>query len=275
MYHQRRERDLNGEITTLRTENATLVYNLDKSRFYTARLADNVRSLMEEVVELGKQRDSIMIEKARLLNPGFIKFQQENTKQQSSNDNEPENALAVVGAKSADADEQGNDLDTITERPTSADKELRALVQGYQLSIAQLRIRLSEAEDKLAWQKEAMAKLGKKATKPTNAWGEDNMKALGLPTAPKSKNITNIKSMTDSEIRYEKLLMNGLRENLEIKAFLNSDDTNVTEDGKGFLSLSKLVHVLIRTLGCSLPTRCSTRLFRKMQLEISKSTMLI
>jgi hypothetical protein len=219
-YIHRRERDLMCEISAVKSKLNNANYNNDQAKFYVCRLGDRVKELLVEVVEISKERDVASMEKARLMNPAFIDYQKavnEPLKLVQINRNETElnEMIEIIDI----GDEQASKKETCIEVSNSPEVQLYQLIQHYQTTIAKLRFQLSEADDKLAWQREAMMKF--KNNGPRIAWGEDALKQIGVKTKPE-KIIDKVK-MSNAEIRHEKLLMKGLRENIEIKAKLSQD----------------------------------------------------
>lgn len=228
-YHQRRERDLSCELSNLKKEQSTIRFNIDQARFGYNRLGDRVRDLLVEVSTLTRERDVAVIEKARWMNPSFIDFQHGLQSELQKKIEQRPVAFAKDEIRVIDIGDDSKDDDTIrthsgvtNEEDVGDDKkdpmgpELFSLVQGYQTTIAQLRLSLSEAEDKLAWQREAMNQLSRKG--PTYAWEEKEVRK------PSNKVVQDLHK-TDSEVRHEKLLMRGLRENKEIIEKLSRDDS--------------------------------------------------
>ena len=71
------------------------------------------------------------------------------------------------------------------------------MVQKYVETIAKLRIQLTESEDRLAWQYEAMSQLGKKGNKPRIAWDEQQFVGLDVNTQPTNIGVESVKDSKD------------------------------------------------------------------------------
>lgn len=234
-YIQRRERDLMSEISATKAKLSAASFNLDQTKFYVFRLSDKVKELLIEISEVKKERDAAFIEKSRLMNPQFMNYQNSILRPIIEPKSESQKSEVDAINDKSEPSSQGADVEIIdigdernsikrddSPQTVVADAELYQLIHHYQSIIAKLRYQLSEAEDKLAWQREAMSKIGRK-NGPAIAWGEEQIKDLGVDVKPAMKIKDSINKMSSAEIKHEKLLMKGLRENMEIKAKLNQD----------------------------------------------------
>ena len=201
MIQQRRERDLKCELTVFKAQQNVTQYRLCQAEFYTSRLVDRVKEMLGEIATLSKERDVIRIEKARLLMP----------------------------------------IDDLLKAEVSheEDTELYKTVQGYQTTIAQLRMSLSEAEDKILWQREAMTKLGSKPA-PT-AELASTLSKLGVAVKPVSKLLRQLKTSSSAEIVHEKLLMRGIRENHDIMASLDPEFGSSNDLNRGTINVIRCI----------------------------------
>ena len=235
-YHQRREKDLLCEIQELKAKQVTMQFNLDQARFVANRLSDRVKGLLQEVTDIARERDQIKIEKARLLNPAYIEFR----KTVESTEKQPPKEQGQAD-DAGDIDDESKNENERT-RVQTPNREFNQIIQGLQHTIAQLRLQLSETEDKLMWQKEAMSKLGRKGAKPV-AWSEQTIAELGVSTSAGPK-LDGVKTQT-SEQAHEQLLMRAMRENIELREALDAEDSSLLEDPKALLNLgSKVVFLM-------------------------------
>lgn len=223
LYHQRRERDQSSEIELLKSKLACQEFLMDQYQFTCFRLRDRVRLLMNENGELITQRDTCLADKCKLLKEhincanllNFIQADDEiklegtefhTKKKRKSRESSPDNFKE--GKRSSSPSFHGEE---------TADN-IGLLIKKYVETIAKLRIQLSESEDRLAWQYEAMSQLGKKGAKPRVAWDEQQLAGLDINTNPTNNLVEGVKDTKNqnSLVRQRKIL-EAIRENIEIR----------------------------------------------------------
>jgi hypothetical protein len=92
------------------------------------------------------------------------------------------------------------------------------MITKYVKTIGQLRVQLSQCEDKLAWQYEAMAKLGKKGAKPRAIWNESQLLQLGVNPIPSIASLDIAKEREVPDIKGQRKVLEAIRENIELRA---------------------------------------------------------
>lgn len=213
-FHQRRERDQLAEIERLKAENANNSFQLDQFHFLSIRLAKQVRQLMEENAKIAIQRDSAVAEKCLMLDPK-TRFGQSEKKVKTSREPSPASQ----------------------KRGRQDENDVHPIIKGYIHSISQLRLQLADCEDKLAWQYEAMSKLGQKGSKANLAWSLQSLKDLNISTSPTQKRIEQI-ATTDGhsgEISGERNLLEAIRENIELNEATKRNDYSLISGSNSFI----------------------------------------
>jgi hypothetical protein len=218
-YHQRRERDQLAEIENLKSRLQTQTFQLDKYHFLVIRLLKKVHQLTEENSNLAIQRDTAIADKCYLLsdiaknrklpNLDEILLEVPKKKQRRSRENSVE--IDPFGKRSRSPSLHENNVND----PTLT--ETRNMVKKYMKTIAQLRLQLSQCEDKLAWQYEAMSKLGKKGNRPRVAWSESNLTDLGINPIPGFSGIDIVKEKEEPNIKGQRKVLEAIRENIELR----------------------------------------------------------
>ena len=194
-YYQRRERDLMSEIAALKLKLSTITFQKDQFQFLSCRLEDRVRKMMEENSELLKERDIAVSEKCSLLNLGNLDSKRRR--------------LSDVG--------QGLVKRSRSPSPELTNRnEINGIIGDHLKTIRNLRLQLSNAEDKLAWQQEAMCKLSQKSTKPRLGWDEFAFAELGVGTTPELSVFERIKNENKPSFSRQKQILEAMRENIEL-----------------------------------------------------------
>ncbi|KAJ3314884.1 Kinesin-like protein kif21b [Boothiomyces sp. JEL0838] len=221
-YRQRRERDFLSEIDTLKVNSANNLFQLEKFQFLAARLTDKVKQLAKENLELTMDRDLAVAEKCKALNQNKLsripvvgekvisETTEEHNKWYEENDDAPKKKLR-----------RSRDPSPVASKVPD---EYTHLIQEYTSAIAKLKYQLSECEDRLAWQNEAMSKLSNKSVKPKQAWSENDIAAFNIPKKPVFSRVNQIEgdSKEYSDFSREREVMKALRENIEFRDAVNN-----------------------------------------------------
>jgi hypothetical protein len=223
-YHLRRERDQLAEIDALKSKLSNQEFQCDQFQFIALRLRDRIKQLMQENVDLAAGRDVAIADKCRWLNAhaGCKHFQQLN----SDDNDDIGNIIEAIPSKKMrrSRDSSPSESGKRSRSPSLHSKSLEKseniglMIQKYVETIAKLRLQLSESEDRLAWQYEAMSKLGRRNTKQRSAWNEHSLDGIELNTNPTDTKIENLKQDKVYPVfdRQRKILQ-AIRENIELK----------------------------------------------------------
>ena len=193
-YYQRRERDLMSEIAALKLKLSAITFRKDQFQFLSCRLEDRVRKLIEENSELLKERDIAVSEKCSLLN------------------------LGSLDSKRLRLSDIGQGLVKRSRSPSPDVQNRNEIIGNHLKTIRNLRLQLSNSEDKLAWQQEAMCKLSQKSTQPRLGWDEFAFAELGVDTTPELSVFERIKNENKPSFSRQKQILEAMRENIELKA---------------------------------------------------------
>lgn len=246
-FHQRRERDLLAEIDRLKADTTNQSFQLDRFHFLSIRLAKQLRQLMEENARIAIERDVAIAHKCRALNPshGFktdfkLSSNYSSTvaekKQKVSRETSPQTS-APGTPKRSHADSESDQMG-----------DAHPIIKGYIQTISHLRLQLADCEDKLAWQYEAMSKLGQKGSKTNLSWSLESMKNLNIATSPTQKRLDDVKTEGDrSEALGERKLLEAIRENIQLSEATKRGDytllsSKFSKELHGELSQPSLLH---------------------------------
>jgi hypothetical protein len=235
-YHQRRERDQLAEIENLKSQLNSQSFQIDKYQFSTWRLMKKVEQLMEENAQLAIQRDTAIADKCHLLaeiaRNGIGSNIQELIGIDQLNQGAPDSKRQRRSRENSEEVDQGSKR---SRSPSATDskpfnealQETRTMITKYVRTIGQLRVQLSQCEDKLAWQYEAMAKLGKKGTKPRALWSDSQLLQLGVNPIPSMASLEIAKDKEVPDIKGQRKVLEAIRENIELRA--GKENTTVVD----------------------------------------------
>ena len=210
VYHQRRERDHLSEIECLKAKLSTAIFQKDQFQYLSSRLEGRVRNLLEENMEVAKERDVMLAEKCEL--------------------------LKLVGMDNAKRLRHGDPLGlpkrarSPTQNAENID-EVKQMLGGYIKTIRKLRSQLNEAEDKLAWQHEAMSKLSNRSNSSTSLeWSSFQFDQLGVQPNPVLSVLDNLKA-NDSKPAFsrQRKILEAMRENIDLKNMDPSMQVDVSQ----------------------------------------------
>ncbi|KAJ3306149.1 Kinesin-like protein kif21b [Kappamyces sp. JEL0829] len=209
-YHQRRERDQLAEIERLKADNTNQSFQLDRFHFLAIRLSKQVKQLMMQNAALTQERDIAVAEKCKILNPsaGFV----------SSASGQADEGTRAEKKQRRSREASPDDMGGTPKRGrTPVDDKVHPIIRNYVQTIALLRLQLADCEDKLAWQYEAMSKLGQKGSKANLAWSIQSLKDLNIATSPTARRVDDCKaSELRTEATGERKLLEAIRENIEL-----------------------------------------------------------
>lgn len=235
-YHQRRERDHLAEVEKFKSESSNNSFQLDRFHFLCVRLAKQVRTLMDETTKLTIDRDQAIAAKCEYLNA--------NAGSGIGFGNDGKLALAVSfppEKKQRTSREQSPEPSDTPKRSRSPAPKanVNPIIRQYVTTISQLRLQLADCEDKLAWQYEAMSKLGQKGTKSNLAWSIQSLRDLDISTEVTTKRQDELRlDNARPGLEGERSIMNAIRENIELSTKRNE----YASEDHGFhryISLSK------------------------------------
>jgi hypothetical protein len=202
-YLQRRDRDQIAEIGKLKQERVNQSFSVDRYHFLAHRLEKKVKTLMDENAQLRIERDMAIAEKCKILHPGLSFTKNPITKSTT-------------------------DLDIDTLATPTSEENLHPMIRNYVTTISQLRLALSDCEDKLSWQYEAMSKLGQK-NKSDLAWSFSK----DLEGEPTSKRVEELKDDGLGEAKGERKLLDAIRENIQLNQATKRNDYSLLSGGLG------------------------------------------
>ncbi|KAJ3194566.1 Kinesin-like protein kif21b, partial [Irineochytrium annulatum] len=191
--HMQGERDLSMKLEAARGELRVSEFENDRLSFTCARLAERGREMAEELASTVTERDAALVELARW-----------RSGRRSFGDKQAEEGLP----------------DT---RPPAAPVEPN-VIADYQNTISDLRLRLSEAEDRLAWYHEMVSELenGKRRTRPPKFVSSDS--TLQRPNNQKDRVLSSVGE--EPEVAHERRLLKALKNDPELGKVLSSQEEN-------------------------------------------------
>jgi hypothetical protein len=205
-----REKDLMREVQTKNNEVEAAKIEHDRLVFVCNRLAERNNALTGEVMEALSERDEAILSKC----------------------------VSMATVQSYDL--KHTVTEELTEVPANAPSKImadsniqtiRALLRGYNISIRELRIRLSEAQDQVGWCTDFFSRMGKGTMHATLS--PDALQKMLLPT---NTRIESLKKDGGDDFSHEKEFIQAVRENPQLREFLEKDDTGPS-DGVVELSL--------------------------------------
>ncbi|KAJ3007560.1 Kinesin-like protein kif21b [Thoreauomyces humboldtii] len=264
-----RERDLESEVDDLRRERDATRFENERLKFRCFRLQDRCRQLGRDLTDAIVRRDEVVVAYSQTLVPGRkrkggptrsddgtgIKVRkvcevtsrrtsrttqdvQQNKDETKLTGNEAMEGDDEVISNSRDGSEEEEDERTISRRQVAA----HPIIQSYARSIADLQFRLSEAEDKVTWYNDVVARLGGKGRNGKSAfsapsrggvdggglWTEDEIGSdaadmaadveLGIPSYPISQQLAEVEAAEEpadfAEAAGEKRVMEAIANGL-------------------------------------------------------------
>ncbi|KAI8901006.1 P-loop containing nucleoside triphosphate hydrolase protein [Globomyces pollinis-pini] len=253
-FRERRERDQNSEIEELKLKLAASTFQMERFQFHSFRLLERVQSQAQQILELTTERDTAIAEKCQILHtyasdPNALPHLDVNTsgktainsKEVWTTDLTDETPMVELPFKKKLKTSNGcspvssgtNTPETgkrsrspvLADTPPTENKVISKMIREYQSTITNLQIQLAECEDKLAWQHEAMAKLGRNGGKSNFAWTENKLDEFNIPHNPMLKQIKIISSENlnnTNDVHREKEVMRALRENIELQEAISN-----------------------------------------------------
>ena len=223
-YHQRRERDLLANIDAIKAESSNSVFQLDRFHFLSIRLAKQVKKLMEDVTKVSIERDQAVAEKCRILKKYakdiVLEVRPVLVSDGDAVDIQDLEVTSPPGKKLKGGGIGESHTPKRARSPDGSNSDITPMIRHYLSTIAQLRVQLSECEDKLAWQYEAMSKLGQKTSSQAFEWPIAIVKDLNVSTDPSSSRINKIRDLADTSerpiVEGERKLMEAIKENIQL-----------------------------------------------------------
>ncbi|KAI8914849.1 P-loop containing nucleoside triphosphate hydrolase protein [Powellomyces hirtus] len=235
-----RERDLENEVDEMRREREAIRFENDRLKFRCFRLQDRCRDLGKELTDAVVRRDEVIIAYGQTLAPGKKRkgARQENDGgikvRKVWEEADTSRREAVRSNDEIYSDVENDDDDTLvaregydllkeTEEQTASRRQITAhpIIQSYARTISDLTFRLSEAEDKITWYNDVVARLGGKGRNNKNAfsapsrggdgglWTEDEIGneankdlvvdvELGIPSKPLLPQLVEVEAAEDA-----------------------------------------------------------------------------
>ena len=204
-----RERELVRELDDAKREIEIGKIEHDRLVFLSNRLAERNDELSQEIKAALLERDEAIVDKCKALNNSGSSIVNES---------------AVM--KNSDSEFDLDAMETDILLPSNENfKEIRLILKGYTNSNSELRARLVEAQDQIAWCADFFAGIGKTGSAKTLS--HDAIRKLFLPT---HKRVSTIQSELKDDSYHENKLMTALRDNPKLKKLLEVNEKEEFED---------------------------------------------
>ncbi|KNC96556.1 uncharacterized protein SPPG_08143 [Spizellomyces punctatus DAOM BR117] len=274
-----RERELDAEMDRTKRERDAIRFENERLKFRCFRLQDRCRELGRELADTIVQRDRAVVERSRMFLPGNKSMKRKGRDMEEENggvklrkvwgeakgeivrspstESFPERSFEVGSDEPDDTSKLIPENDPLSPEATpnlaendsqtlqsAYKKQLTAhpIIQSYVRTISDLRFRLSEAEDKLTWYNDVVAKLGGKSKGGRNAFTAPNRGGdgrlfsaeeigadaeadaeLGIPCRPLQRQVKEVcreEEETLDEGGQERRLMKALQDNPDVDEML-------------------------------------------------------
>lgn len=193
-----REKDLMREVQVKNHEVEAAKIEHDRLVFVCNRLAERNNSLTGEVMQALIERDEAILSKCKAISTTWSPVSKHAVTEEPSK-------------VSADAPRQIFSESNI--------QTVKSLLRGYNLSIRELRTRLSEAQDQVGWCTDFFSRMGKGAMQA--ALSPEALKKMLLPT---NARIESLRNDDGEDFLHEKEYIQAVRENPQLHDFLAKDD---------------------------------------------------
>ncbi|KAJ3098223.1 hypothetical protein HDU96_000096, partial [Phlyctochytrium bullatum] len=217
--HMQTERDLNTKLDSAKSDLRVAKFDLERLGFRCNRLAERNRDLNDELSTTTAERDAAVIELQKWRSGRLTLASVTSPSSTAGTAAAAEGGHFFAGPLSPDRPSPPSSVPSSPQQAGSnlaANAEI-AMVASYNRTISELRLQLSEAEDRLAWYNEVMAELEGKQ-RPSSA-----QRALRLHFDPaldkvenRSFNLVRSSKGVDSEVAHESRLVKALRSDPEL-----------------------------------------------------------
>jgi hypothetical protein len=189
------QRDLLAKLSVSNAELKLARFDVDRLRFRSNRLKERVTGVNEELMTVMTERDAAVIELERY---------------KSGRVHPTVNITPGSPQHGSSTDHTVSPSKTASDRP-APDVSL-SMVASYNRTISDLRFRLAEANDRLAWYNEAVAMDGKLKPKPKAVEFDPT---LDTPTQPQIQNLLEEQGL-NPEVSHERHLLKAIQSNPEV-----------------------------------------------------------
>ena len=187
--HFQLERELQKQVNHLRSEQSKYQFELDRQKFQCFRL-------FERATELNEQLCDAMIERDQAL----LKYCQVKSNQRLHNDEMADNLI--------------QDINDLKEKTNEYVRTISGI--SYSFNQKDIRIKLKESEDKLAWYEEVMQKLNNKNQTAKNRSTEEwDFNSLGVNLEPQNPKLLFVKAPLDIDVSSENSVNSAIKSDPE------------------------------------------------------------